>query len=108
MYCTIRVYCGFTFLLNRRSQAVFQCLWCGHEAHADMNAACNLAERFGDATLNALPFRQVETLLAVRFMQRLPDARSASARQDTLTTVVLYPTQLVPLPGQSPPSNEFL
>ncbi len=71
--------CGFTFSMNRRSQAEFHCLWCGFEANADENAASNLAERFSDEELNALPFRDVETSLAIRFMRRLPDARSASA-----------------------------
>lgn len=76
-------HCGFTFSLNRRSQAEFRCLWCGYEANADENAAANLAERFGDEELNSLPFRDVETVLAMRFMRRLPDARSASAGLDT-------------------------
>jgi len=71
--------CAFTFPLNRRSQGEFRCLWCGYEANADENAASNIAERFGDEELNALPFRKVETVLAVRFMRRLPGARSASA-----------------------------
>ena len=31
--------CGFTFPMNRRSQAEFHCLWCGFEANADENAA---------------------------------------------------------------------
>ena len=39
----------------------------------------SIAERFGDDELNTLPFRDVETVLAIRFMRRLPDARSASA-----------------------------
>jgi len=94
-------HCGFTFPLNRRTQARFECLWCGYQNHADTNAALNIAERFSDEALNALPFRQVETLLALRFMQRLSDARSASAGRDTLTTVVLDSTQLVNPPGQA-------
>ena len=73
-------HCGFTLSMNRRSQAEFECLWCGHIANADENAAANLAKRFGDEALNTLPFRDVETELAIRFMRRLPDARSASAR----------------------------
>jgi hypothetical protein len=78
-------HCGFTSPMNRRSQAEFCCLWCGYVANADENAASNIAERFGDGELNALPFRDVETTLALRFMRslgerrRLPDARSASA-----------------------------
>jgi IS605 OrfB family transposase len=71
--------CGFTISMNRRSQAEFHCLWCGYEANADENAASNIAERFSDEELNTLPFRAVETVLAIRFMRRLPDARSASA-----------------------------
>ncbi len=75
--------CGFTISMNRRSQAKFHCLWCGFEANADENAASNIAERFSDEELNTLPFRAVETALAIRFMRRLPDARSASAGLDT-------------------------
>ena len=71
--------CGFTISMNRRSQAELHCLWCGYEANADENAASNIAERFSDEELNALSFRAVETALAIRFMRRLPDARSASA-----------------------------
>ena len=102
--------CGFTISMNRRSQAEFRCLWCGYEANADENAASNIAERFSDEELNRLPFRAVETTLAIRFMRRLPDARSASAGLDTA-----HPTdvprgkaaaQLVPLtvnrPGLTP------
>jgi hypothetical protein len=66
--------------MNRRSQAEFHCLWCGFEANADEKAATNIAERFSDEELNSLPFRDVETILAIRFMRRLPDACSASAR----------------------------
>jgi putative transposase len=97
---------GFTFSLNRRSQAKFKRLWCGYENHADVNAALNIAERFSDAALNALPFRQVETLLALRFMQRLSDTRSVSVGRDTLPKVVLDSAQLVNPPDQSPPFNK--
>jgi len=71
--------CGFTFPMNRRSQAMFHCQWCGYAANADENAAQNIAERFGDDELNALSFRAVETVLALRFLHRLPVARSATA-----------------------------
>jgi IS605 OrfB family transposase len=37
--------CGYVDKRNRRSQAVFSCLRCGHHAHADLNAARNLATR---------------------------------------------------------------
>ena len=78
--------CGFTFEMNRPTQAEFHCLWCGHETNADENAARVIAERFGDAELNDLPVREVETVLALRFLRRmqaisrLPGARSAPAR----------------------------
>jgi putative transposase len=34
--------CGHTDAANRRTQAEFQCVACGHRAHADVNAACNV------------------------------------------------------------------
>ena len=37
--------CGYVDKRNRRSQAVFSCLQCGHTANADYNAARNLATR---------------------------------------------------------------
>jgi putative transposase len=37
--------CGFRDKRNRRSQADFSCLKCGHTLHADLNAARNLAQR---------------------------------------------------------------
>lgn len=37
--------CGYVDQKNRRSQAVFSCLRCGYCAHADVNAAKNLATR---------------------------------------------------------------
>jgi len=37
--------CGFTHAGNRKSQAVFQCIECGHRDHADVNAAVNILRR---------------------------------------------------------------
>jgi putative transposase len=37
--------CGYVDKRNRRSQSRFQCLWCGHTKHADLNAAPNIGER---------------------------------------------------------------
>jgi putative transposase len=42
--------CGHTSAANRESQAVFTCVACGHEDHADRNAARNILAR-GLATL---------------------------------------------------------
>jgi putative transposase len=84
-------HCGFTLSMNRRSQAEFECLWCGHITNADENAAANLAKRFGDEALNTLPFRDVEAALAWRFMRHLPDARSASAGLELQPGVIWLP-----------------
>jgi putative transposase len=35
--------CGHCAPDNRKSQAVFRCIACGHQANADVNAACNIA-----------------------------------------------------------------
>ena len=37
-----RLQCGHVAAGNRTSQAVFRCVKCGHEAHADVNAAINI------------------------------------------------------------------
>jgi transposase len=37
--------CGYTNALNRESQATFRCQQCGHEDHADVNAARNILAR---------------------------------------------------------------
>jgi putative transposase len=66
--------CGFTLRENRKSQAEFECLFCGYRDSADVNAAVNLAERFGDDELNKLHFRNVMNLLAKRFLQVHPRA----------------------------------
>lgn len=39
--------CGHTEKANRRSQSDFLCCACGHQAHADVNAAINIALRAG-------------------------------------------------------------
>ncbi|MEV6266328.1 transposase [Kribbella sp. NPDC051936] len=38
--CTV---CGYCAPENRKNQAVFRCVACGHQAHADVNAAVNIA-----------------------------------------------------------------
>jgi IS605 OrfB family transposase len=77
--------CGFVHEDNRRSQSEFECLHCGHVENADVNAARNIAKRFGDDELNQLPFRDVKALLQTRFANRpSPDASSVSADLDTL------------------------
>lgn len=80
--------CGLVHENNRRSQAGFECMNCGYTENADVNAARNIAKRFGDDELNGLPFRDVKAVLEARFLCQLsPDARSVSAGRDTLRTV---------------------
>jgi Putative transposase DNA-binding domain len=76
-------FCGFTISYNRRSQECFSCCYCGLTLNADHNAALIIAERFGDDALNACGYRDVQSLLATRFMRRLPDGRSPSGLPDT-------------------------
>lgn len=44
--------CGHCAPGNRESQAVFECVNCGHQAHADTNAAINILNRGTAATTN--------------------------------------------------------
>jgi putative transposase len=37
--------CGYVDKRNRRDQKTFECLWCGHKQHADLNAAANIEAR---------------------------------------------------------------
>ena len=37
--------CGYADKRNRREQQAFRCLWCGHQMHADLNAAANIEAR---------------------------------------------------------------
>jgi putative transposase len=98
-------HCGFTVSMNRRSQAEFHCLWCGYEANADENAAQNIAERFGDDELNALSFREVEMVLALRFMRCLSVARdsqsawSRSVLKLSIKRVTIVIVNVLPAPG---------
>ncbi|MCL4299009.1 MAG: transposase [Anaerolineae bacterium] len=98
--------CGFTFSLNRRTQADFECLWCGFRTHADHNASVVIAERFDDEALNALPFREVQMELALRFLRQLLGAGRASAGLELQSEVTIWlPRGKVVVPvGQPPPT----
>ena len=97
-------HCGFISPMNRRTQADFECLWCGYKANADENAAANIAKRFGDQALNTLPFRDVETELAIRFLRRLPGARSASAGLELQPVTIWLPRGKVVVAIEPPPT----
>jgi IS605 OrfB family transposase len=75
--------CGFVSRENRKSQAAFKCIECGHAENADVQAARTIAKRFGDQKLNGLDFRHVKALLELRFRQGHPDGCSPSAGPDT-------------------------
>ena len=37
--------CGYVDKRNHRDQKTFECFWCGHKQHADLNAAKNIGQR---------------------------------------------------------------
>jgi transposase len=45
--------CGVVDRNSRESQARFRCTFCGHTAHADVNAACNIRESAAGAAANS-------------------------------------------------------
>jgi len=76
--------CGYVDEKNRPTQDRFCCLWCGYADHADVNAGKVLVKRFGDTELsNVDDYREVKAILLSRFLDRFPDARSASGGLDT-------------------------
>jgi putative transposase len=50
--------CGYIDARNRESQASFRCVECGHEAHADVNAALNILQAGTRPTVRARPRRE--------------------------------------------------
>jgi len=71
--------CGYVDEKNRPSQEQFRCLWCGNADNADVNAGKVLVKRFGDTELLSVDdYREVKAILLQRFIDRFPDARSAS------------------------------
>jgi Putative transposase DNA-binding domain/Probable transposase len=63
---------------NRPNQQTFCCVVCGHTAHADVNAAENLASRFNDQELAACTDRKaIKALLARRHQDWLDKQRLA-------------------------------
>jgi len=59
--------CYYTDRKNRPDQQTFCCQVCGFHAHADLNAATNIARRVGDTALQACKGRQeVKALLMQR------------------------------------------
>lgn len=47
--------CGYTHKDNRKSQALFECVACGHTMNADVNAAINIRNRARQAPDAAMP-----------------------------------------------------
>ncbi len=79
--------CGYVDRKNRPTQTQFDCLWCGYADHADVNAGKVLVKRFGDTELRTVgDYREVKTILLQRFLDRFPDACSASGGPDTSRT----------------------
>jgi putative transposase len=72
--------CGYVDAKNRRSQSRFQCLWCGHTKHADLNAAQNIDQR--RALVIGSVFQSKAAVLAVlvrQFGERHTGSRDAPA-----------------------------
>ncbi|MCQ3972225.1 MAG: hypothetical protein DPW09_02120 [Anaerolineae bacterium] len=92
--------------MNRCTQTDFECLWCGFQINADHNSSTNIAERFDDKVINSLPFREVQTELALRFMHQLSWVCSASARLELqLEEVTIWlPRGKVVAVDQPPPT----
>jgi len=73
--------CGYVDTRNRPRQEHFCCRWCGHQRHADVNAARNLLRRRSDATLGDSRRRKAAILaeLVTRFNERHPRPQGGPA-----------------------------
>jgi transposase len=58
--------CYYTDRKNRPDQQTFCCVVCGHEAHADLNAATNIARRVGDSKPHACKDKKAIKALLMR------------------------------------------
>jgi transposase len=58
--------CSYTHRDNRPDQKTFFCQVCGYQAHADTNAAVNIARRVGDEPLRACNDRTAIKALLMR------------------------------------------
>jgi hypothetical protein len=58
--------CHYTERKNRPNQHTFCCQVCGHQAHADLNASTNIAQRVGDTELCACTDKQAIKALLMR------------------------------------------
>src|SRR5258708_3154298 len=62
--------CHYVDRANRPNQQTFCCVVCGYRVHADLNAAINIARRWGDAELCACKDRKaIKALLMKRHQQ---------------------------------------
>ena len=77
--------CGHVAAENRKSQAVFHCVTCGHENNADINAAQNiLARALNGLALTPGPGATTHDVRGTRTSHRPPQRRSANHPTETL------------------------
>lgn len=76
--------CGFVARSNRPSRSRCRCGWCGHQAHADVNGACNIQARRSWPTDRRKRFDKRAALgeLARQFTERF--AQASVRRGDVL------------------------
>ncbi len=73
--------CGYTSVENRKTQAVFECEACGHEAHADLNAAENILRRGLEATTGTEGTSGTETLRVSKPPKKRNDSKRFEHKQ---------------------------
>lgn len=70
--------CKHTDARNRESQAVFECVGCGHRPHADTHAAQNILDRATTTKLTTNPGTPVDRTQKYRQWDTSPNSHTAA------------------------------